>query len=410
MTTIAYLANSFPEEVEPYVGEEIRALRRCGVNVIATSIRRPKEEVPGHTPRQEEILYLLPVTLPLLTRAFALLIRRREQIAEVIARVLFRGREPFVQRLKALLHTWLGACYAVRLQNTGVEHIHVHHGFFGSWIAMIAARLLNITYSLTLHGSDLLIHGVYLDVKLKHCSFCNTVSAYNRDYIWRHFPEADAEKISVSRLGVDLPEVQRSSPRRVLNPSSTLSLLSVGRLHRVKNHEFLVRCCARLRDLGVDFQCRVAGDGPERCSLENMIRGAGLADRIKLLGHVSHIEIDELYAGADLVVLTSHSEGIPLVLMEAMARGRFVLAPVITGIPELVVPGKTGFLYRPGMVEDFVNRVIFVTQFTRGKTNCSRVARSDWIRHAAYLQVLHNFNRRKNLANLSHHFLEIAVA
>jgi colanic acid/amylovoran biosynthesis glycosyltransferase len=410
VTTIAYLANSFPVEVEPYVGEEIHALRRCGVNVIATSVRRPKEEFARRTPPQEEILYLLPVSLPLLTRAFTLLIREREQVAGVFARILFRGRESFVQRLKALLHTWLGACYAVRLQNIEVDHIHVHHGYFGSWIAMIATRLLKISYSLTLHGSDLLIDGVYLDVKLKHCSSCKTVSAYNRDYILRHFPEVDPEKIKVLRLGVDLPEVLHPAPWPVLKPSSTLLLLSVGRLHPVKNHEFLVRCCARLRDLGVDFECKVAGDGPEKCSLESKIRAAGLAGRITLLGHVSHTKIDELYAEADLVVLTSRSEGIPLVLMEAMARGKFVLAPVITGIPELVVPGKTGFLYASGMVEDFVKKVVFISQFMRGKTNCAAIARSDWIRHAAYLQVLHNFNRQKNLANLSHYFLQLTAA
>jgi colanic acid/amylovoran biosynthesis glycosyltransferase len=408
VTTIAYLENLFPVEVEPYVEEEIHVLRRCGVNVIATSVRCPKLEFIRRVPQQEEVLYLLPVSFSLLTRAFALLIHRREQITEVLARVLFRGHESFLQRMKALLHTWLGACYALRLQNNEVNHIHVHHGYFGSWIAMIAARLLNISYSLTLHGSDLLIDGVYLDVKLKHCSFCNTVSAYNRNYMLRHFPKVDPEKIKVLRLGVDLPEVSHPASWPVLKPSSTLSLVSVGRLHPVKNHEFLVRCCARLRDFGVDFSCKVAGDGPERYSLETKIRAAGLADHVKLLGHVSHLKIDEIYGEADLVVLTSRSEGIPLVLMEAMAQGKFVLAPAITGIPELVIPGKTGFLYSPGMIEDFVQKVIFVSQFMRSKT--SGEARADWIRHAAHLQVLHNFHRQKNLAKLSHLFLKHLAA
>lgn len=408
MTTIAYLANSFPVDVEPYVAEEIHALRRCGVNVIATSVRRPKKELTQRVLQQEEILYLLPIDPSLLIQAFAMLIRGRAQLVELLARIFLRGSESFVQRLKALSHTWLGACYAARLQGTGVVHIHVHHGYFGSWIAMIAARLLNISYSLTLHGSDLLIHGLYLDVKLKHCSFCKTVSAYNRDYIWRHFPEVDTAKIRISRLGVELSDVLHSSPRPVLNP--TFSLLCVGRLHRVKNHEFLVRCCARLRDFGVDFECKIAGDGPERCSLENKIRAAGLANRVKLLGHVSHARIDELYAEADLTVLTSRSEGIPLVLMEAMARGKFVLAPAITGISELVVPGKTGFLYAPGIVEDFVEKVLFIEKFVHGQMNCAGTARAHWIRHAARLQVLHNFNRQKNLANLPHHFREITAA
>ena len=83
------------------------------------------------------------------------------------------------RRLKTLLHTWLGAYYAVLLRDRGVDHIHVHHGYLGSWIAMVAARLLAVDFSLTLHGSDLLLNGAYLDAKLKHCRFCLTISEYN---------------------------------------------------------------------------------------------------------------------------------------------------------------------------------------------------------------------------------------
>ena len=84
------------------------------------------------------------------------------------------------RRLKALLHTWLGAYYAGLLRERGVTHIHAHHGYFGSWIAMTAARLLGVSFSLTLHGSDLLRDGVYLETKLKNCRFCVTISEYNR--------------------------------------------------------------------------------------------------------------------------------------------------------------------------------------------------------------------------------------
>ena len=116
--------------------------------------------------------------------------------------------------------------------------------------------------------------------------------------------------------------------------------------------------------------------------------------------------MDALYASADVVVLTSRSEGIPLVLMEAMARGRIVLAPAITGIPELIVAGKTGFLYEPGNLDDFVQRVLFLQTVMRGKDHLS-TNRLSWIRHAARVQIANNFSRKKNLTRFGDSFLQL---
>jgi glycosyltransferase involved in cell wall biosynthesis len=298
--------------------------------------------------------------------------------------------------------------YAALLQGRGVDHIHVHHGYFGSWIAMVAARLLGIDFSLTLHGSDLLIDGAYLDTKLEHCQFCITISGYNRHYILERFPGIDPRKIIVSRLGVDDVAGAEPAVTRRKSERHPLTLLAVGRLHAVKDHAFLVRACARLREGGLDFQCLIAGEGPERRRLESLIRQNQLEDRITLLGHAGRAELDALYERADAVVLTSRSEGIPLVLMEAMIRSRLVLAPAITGIPEVVIPGKTGFLYAPGALEDFVARIFFLDLLMRSEDRCA-VSRLDWIRHAARLQVLRNFSRRKNLTRFAERFLQLVA-
>ena len=317
-----------------------------------------------------------------------------------------RGDESAARRWKAVLHTWLGAYYAVRLRERGVDHIHVHHGYFGSWIAMVAARLLGISYSLTLHGSDLLVHGAYLDTKLKHCRFCTTVSEYNRRYILKKFPTVEPEKVNVSRLGVDLPNPVGRNRETARNAEHPLKLLAVGRLHRVKDHAFLIRACARLRDCGLKFECAIAGDGPERSALAALIGERRIEDRVTLLGHVASGKMDALYRRSDAVVLTSRSEGIPLVLMEAMAHSRPVLAPAITGIPELVIPGKTGFLYAPGQLEDFVEKVLLLHELI-GKPHAAAIGRIDWVAHAARLQILHNFNRKHNLSQFCDQFLEL---
>ncbi len=329
---------------------------------------------------------------------------RWKRIAGLMTRVVLRGKETPKRRLKAALHTVLGAYYAVLLRDLGVEHIHVHHGYFGSWIAMVAARLLGINFSLTLYGSDLLLNAAYLDTKLENCRFCVTISAYNRRYLLEHFPAIDPEKVIVSRMGVDAAE--RAPPSAMADSAKPrrFTLLAVGRLHAVKDHAFLIRACVRLRDSGLDFKCAIVGEGPERGRLEAMIQEHRLQDRLTLHGFVTCQQRDFLYHRADVVVLTSRSEGIPVVLMEAMARGKIVLAPAITGIPELVIPGKTGFLYTAGTMEEFVSRILLLKELSRAESRAA-VSRLDWIRHAARVHILHNFNGRDNLTNFTDCFL-----
>jgi colanic acid/amylovoran biosynthesis glycosyltransferase len=415
MLSVAYLANLLPSAVEPYVIEEIEELRRRGVRVIAGSVRKPSTDQVSAIRCPPEIV-LQPLTTMVLLRALWLCLRRWRRIAPLLTRVLFRGREGPGKRVKALAHTGLGGCYAVLLQGHGVDHIHVHHGYFGSWIAMVAARLLDVGFSVTLHGSDLLLHGTYLDVKLESCTLCLTVSEYNRRYILRRYPAVAEEKVVVARLGVDVPD---GVDVRVKTKGDRFTLLAVGRLHAVKDHAFLVRACAQLRKRNLHFECSIAGEGPERSNLESLIRKCDLEKHVSLLGYVARDDMNALYDRADVVVLTSRSEGIPLVLMEAMARGKIVLAPAITGIPELVIDDKTGFLYEPGSLSEFVERLEFIRSLmihprmirppmirSRMRAQSDPEHRSplfsatrklDWVRYAARVQVRNNFNRSRNL-------------
>ena len=412
MLTVAYLANQFPSAVEPYVVDEIAELRRRGVRVIAGSVYKPPSEKvwPGQSQPEVVVCSLSGI---ILLRAFWLCMQRWKRIAPLLARILFRGREGPFHRIKALAHTWLGACYAVRLTEKGVDHIHVHHGYFGSWIAMSASQLLGVRFSMTLHGSDLLVHPTYLDTKLENCAFCLTVSEYNRRYILKHYSAVDADKIVVARLGVEVFGCDAPPDSRLTTKADPIRLLAVGRLHAVKDHAFLIQACARLKECGVHFECAIAGDGPERTNLESLIRTYQLEGRVTLLGHVVRESMNSLYDRADVVVLTSRSEGIPLVLMEAMARGKIVLAPAITGIPELVIAGKTGFLYQPGSVGAFVDRVLFIRSLLRSglpldlrRASPAADGQLDWIRHAARVQVRHNFNRKWNLESFADLFLQ----
>jgi colanic acid/amylovoran biosynthesis glycosyltransferase len=413
--TIAYLANQFPSPVEPYVGDEIEELRGRGIRVIAGSVRRTAD---NSQPDAEIVLQSLKVIHVL--RACWLCLEQWRYISWLIGRILCCGSEGPIRRAKTLIHTWLGACYAAKLKDHGaVDHVHAHHGYYGSWIAMVAARLLGAGFSMTLHGSDLLLRGDYLDIKLANCVFCLTVSEYNRQYILECYPDVDPQKVVVLRLGVEVAECSTAFAGGRKKNGLPLTLLAVGRLHKVKDHAFLVRVCAQLRDQGVNFECSIAGDGPERHRLESLIRKSGLDGRVTLLGHIAREQMGSLYDRADVVVLTSRSEGIPLVLMEAMARAKVVLAPAITGIPELVQHRKTGFLYEAGSIEDFLQWLLFIhssqkdlqpkitanSAHLQGHHLLPWTRQLSWVRHAAQVQIRHNFNRKTNLKSFGDLFL-----
>jgi len=376
--TIAYLSNEFPVSVEPYVGQEIQELRKRGIDVIAGSIRRSSGTAGTAPVSAGEALYLEPLRMGQLFRAVWLCLRNGMLLGDLFLSPL--------RRFRAVLHTWLGAYCALSLQGRGVTHIHVHHGYFASWVAMAAARLLGINFSMTLHGSDLLLHAAYLDTKLKHCNFCITISEFNRQYILDHYPDVDPAKIAVFRMGVEA--VSRAIPTSRVAPERFV-MLAAGRLHAVKDHAFLICACMILKERGLEFLCIIAGEGPQRAALERLICDLRLSGNVRLLGHCSGAELDDLYSTSDVVVLTSRSEGIPLVLMEAMVRGKVVLAPGITGIPELVLDGKTGFLYRPGSLDDFVVKVEMIRH---SQSNLLT------IRCAARQHVEQHFNQKKNVA------------
>jgi len=393
--TIAYIANEFPSPLESYVMDEITELRQRGVQVICCSGKRVSQNGLSLAERAfwKETRYFQPLSDDELLRALGRLASNRRNLWQLLRTLVWeRGASP-ARRIRALGHTVMGAALAEQLAPLQVEHIHAHHGYFASWMALTAARLLGIGFSFTLHGSDLLQRADLLSAKLRACQFCVTVSDYNRQYILRNYPSTPQEKIVVQRLGVDrvLPW-----PAPTAEPDHRFCLLSVGRLHRVKDYHFLIRACAELRNQGLDFLCWIVGEGPERPALEREIVARGLQGPVRLIGHVPRAALRSYYRYADLVVMTSKSEGIPVVLMEAMSHAKLVLAPAITGIPELVEHQRTGFLYQPASLPDFVSAVTWIH---------GHRASLSGIQRAAAASIAASYNRQRNLRAFAEQFL-----
>ncbi|MBZ5656323.1 MAG: glycosyltransferase family 4 protein [Acidobacteriia bacterium] len=395
MTTVAYIANEFPSPVEPYVKDEIGELRRRGVRVICCSGKRVAPQGLSRTDRSfwDETRYFQPLSDDELMRAARHLVSDRSALWQFLKPMFWECGVSPTKRLRVLAHTVMGAVLAEELAPLGVEHIHAHHGYFASWMALVAARLLGIGFSLTLHGSDLLRRADLLGAKLRACQFCVTISDFNRSYILKRYPSTPESKVIVQRLGVDRVH---PSPVPINERQHRFCLLAVGRLHRVKNYSFLIQACAALRDEGLDVICWIVGEGPERRALERQIKALRLQERVYLIGYVPPIHLSGYYRYANLVALTSLSEGIPIVLMEAMAHEKHVLAPAITGIPELVEHGRTGFLYEPGSLPDFLSSVRWILSNQASIANIPR---------AAAANVACFYNRQRNLRCFADQFL-----
>jgi colanic acid/amylovoran biosynthesis glycosyltransferase len=400
---IAYIANEFPSPLEPYVMDEIGELRDRGVNVVCCSGKRvsPRYLQPAENNFWEQTHFFQPLSDQELMQALRRLAGNRHKLWQILRPLLSeRDTSPY-RRLRTLAHTVMGAALAEKLEPLDVTHIHSHHGYFASWMALTAARLLDIGFSFTLHGSDLLQRADLLQAKLQACLFCVTISEFNREYILNKYPSVRSEQIVVERLGVDHATIERVRPRPNSedppNPNNgSFRILSVGRLHTVKNHRFLLQACSSLREQGLDFLCLIIGEGPERIALENLITSLHLEGRVLLLGHKPHKELFSYYRDSDLVVMTSKSEGIPVVLMEAMAHQKLVLAPSITGIPELVEHARTGFLYQSGSLPDFISAIAWIYEH---QTSLAGVQR------AAAASVAASYDRRRNLSSFADKFL-----
>jgi glycosyltransferase involved in cell wall biosynthesis len=279
-----------------------------------------------------------------------------------------------------------------------VNHVHCHFSNHPAAAGFIVHRLTGIPYSFTAHGFDLHVDRHMLREKLAEAAFAVPVSEYNHDLMVEECGEDAREKLVVIHCGVD---TEFFRPREETSGERPFTILSVGTLHEVKGQSYLVEACRLLREARIELACKIVGDGPDRKSLSRQIASAGLAEHVTLLGRRDRTEVAELLRTADVLAASSvptrsgKREGIPVVLMEAMASGIPVVASGISGIPELVEDGLTGLLVPPGDPEALARAL-------------SRLHDDPLLRRELGLagreKVVEEFDVRKNAAELVRRF------
>jgi len=350
---LAYLTAQYPKASHTFIRREIRGLESLGHPVTRLSVRStsPGDLVDPADVDEARRTHVFFGASPLAwARALGLgLLTRPAAIVRELLRALGPSRGPGPDRVRRLAY-WLQAIFFLEIaRRERIEHVHAHFGRNPASVARIMKRLGGPSYSMTVHGphefDDPLGHE--LAAKVADSSFTAAVSHYTAAQLRRWADPSQWSKLHVVHCTVD--EAFFAAARPIQPDGSTL--LCVGRLCAQKGQLLLVEAFARLLARGCDARLVLAGDGELRPDVEASLLRLGLADRVEITGWLSEQQVRDRILACRAVVLPSFAEGLPVVLMEALAMARPVISTWIAGIPELVRDGENGWLVPAGDVE-----------------------------------------------------------
>lgn len=360
---IAYLTSEYPTVTHTFILREIAALRALGFTVDTFSIRRPgpgQLRGPAEKSEAARTFYVIDAAKriwPLIAGQAALFRSPRRYLGAL--QMAWRMRPGGAKALLYQAFYFAEATVLARQLRAGsIGHLHNHFAMSSGNVAVLAAEIADIPFSFTLHGpADLAEPERWkLGQKAAHAAFVACISQYARAQLELYSERAEWPKYRIVHCGVTPEDFDAPLPE---NGSAT-SFVFIGRLAPVKGVDVLLEAFALARQSAPDIRLTIVGDGPERARLEALAGPMGEA--VRFTGYLSQGEVAALLAGADALVLASHAEGVPVVLMEAMAAGRAVIATDITGVPELVDDGVSGFLVPPGDPAAFAARMAEVAQ------------------------------------------------
>jgi colanic acid/amylovoran biosynthesis glycosyltransferase len=353
---IAYFVNSYPAISHAFIRREIHALERRGLEVVRFSLRGWDNKIvdPLDAAEQAATEYVLragPWSLVGDTFRLAMTSPRGFFRALMLAmRMGWRSVRPLPYHFVYLAE----ACRLVTwLRRSEATHVHAHFGTNSAEVVALAHALGGPPYSFTVHGPLEFDSPQYLGLreKIRGAAFVVAITSYTRSQLYRCSDYADWPKIRLVRCGLQ-PEIFEEAPQQV---SGEARLVCIGRLVEQKGQALLVEAAATLARRNIDFRLVLVGGGPLHDELARLVEANGLQERVELLGAVSTQRLYDELRRARALVLPSFAEGLPMVIMEAMALRRPVISTYIAGIPELVRDGEDGRLVPAGSVAALVD-------------------------------------------------------
>jgi glycosyltransferase involved in cell wall biosynthesis len=356
---IAYLVSQYPAASHTFIRREVEALRARGVEIDTFSINRPSKGEREKGPDRvafETTYYVLPPTLFRLISVHARAISTRPLSYLRTLGLALRHRVPGVKALVwSLFHFAEAILVARELERRADGHLHNHFANSGANVGLLASSYLGIPWSLTLHGISETDYpaGLLLGAKLKAAAFVACVSYFGRAQAMRTVSPEYWDKFTIVRCALDLSVL----PARDRAVRTKLRVICVGRLSPEKGHLGLLEAFRDALARGHDAELVLVGDGPELERIEKSIERLQIGASVQMLGRLSESDTLAEVAKSDLLVLASFMEGLPVVLMEALALGLPVIAPRVAGVPELVEHGRHGLLFTPADWQDLTENL-----------------------------------------------------
>jgi colanic acid/amylovoran biosynthesis glycosyltransferase len=360
---VAYLINQYPKVSHSFIRREILALERAGLEVTRVAVRGWDDVAADSADEAEKARtrYLLQGGLLRLCLALLrCLVTRPLAFAMALGSAL-RFARGSLRPLPLHLVYLAEACLLQRwLKEAGCDHLHAHFGTNATEVACLCERLGGPGYSFTVHGPEEfdMPAALQLPRKVRRARFVVAISSFGRSQLMRWIDADDWPKVRVVHCGLDGDFLQHA----LTPPPHAPKLVCVGRLCEQKGQLLLLRALHRLREQGLRVELVLAGDGEMRPEVEALIAELGLADQVRITGWIGGDTVRQEILQARALVLPSFAEGLPVVLMEAMALGRPVISTYIAGIPELVDDGVHGWLIPAGDVQALADAMRQVLQ------------------------------------------------
>jgi colanic acid/amylovoran biosynthesis glycosyltransferase len=352
---LAIIVTEFPCITETFIARDLVKFLERGHSVRLFHLARYNTAEPLHgfaTPLADVVrCYPYLASGQVLSAVVRTAAGRPRMLARTVADI-FRNcwREP-IYLAKSLAILPKSLAFAREIESWGVSHVHGEFAGHPGTAAWIIGRATGLPYSFSARAHDIFVTQALLKTKIDEAAFVRTISDFNVEFLERRLG-IDRRRVHVVHSSIDVERIEaRPTPR-----GETLRLLMVGSMEKRKGVDVLLRALALLGDL--DYSCEFIGDGPDRTMLLRLAANLGVSDRVAFQGARTFEDVAEAYRSADLILVPStlgprgRTEGIPNVIIEALAYRRPVIASRISGIPELVEDGKTGLLVEPGSAEE----------------------------------------------------------
>jgi colanic acid/amylovoran biosynthesis glycosyltransferase len=395
---IAYITQSFPGLTTTFIYREVLALREVGFNIVTFAIWKPNINRLSAESKAlvDNSFYVFPISWPKFFAAHLYFFFTRPiKYLSTLLFVLTRRGETRKNRRRTFFH-FLEAIYlALDAKRQGIRHIHAHFAVNAATVALIIARMLDISFSFTAHNT-FFTDQIILKEKLKAARFIIAISKYSRDFLLGLLPEEKLQgKFHIVHCGVS-PNDFSPPAHKVINQKPLI--FSIAQLVERKGLANLVEACHILAERGCDFQCLIAGDGTQRSLLERLITEYQIQDKVQLLGVVFQEQLASYLKRTDLFVLpcltanNGDRDGIPVVLMEAMAMEIPTISTCVSGIPELIENGQSGLLVKEKDAVDLADAMQRLLENDELRRRLGRNGRQ---------KVIQEFNIYENAAQLT---------